>query len=55
MRGAGEARAQIRAGRMIAAVLSLQGRWRVVGDVRPMWPAASATRQAMLELAVAAS
>jgi uncharacterized protein len=41
-RGAGEARAQIRAGRIIAAVLSLQGRWRVVGDVRPMLPAASA-------------
>ena len=32
-RGATEARAQIRAGRIIAAVLSLQGRWRVVGDV----------------------
>jgi len=32
-RGAGEARAQIDAGRIIAAVLSLQGRWRVVGEV----------------------
>ena len=39
---------------MIAAVLSLQGRWRVVGDVRPISPAASATRQRMPELAVAA-
>jgi ApbE superfamily uncharacterized protein (UPF0280 family) len=41
-RGAGEARAQIRAGRIIAAVLSLQGRWRVVGDLRPTLSAASA-------------
>jgi hypothetical protein len=41
-RGAGEARAQIHAGRIIAAVLSLQGRWRVVGDVQPTLPAASA-------------
>jgi hypothetical protein len=32
-RGAAEARAQIDAGRIIAAVLSLQGRWRVVGTV----------------------
>ena len=32
-RGAAEARAQINAERIIAAVLSLQGRWRVVGDV----------------------
>jgi ApbE superfamily uncharacterized protein (UPF0280 family) len=32
-RGAAEARAQIGAGRIIAAVLSLQGRWRVVGDL----------------------
>ena len=32
-RGAAEARAQIDAGRIIAAVLSLQGRWRVVGEV----------------------
>jgi uncharacterized protein len=31
--GAAEARAQIDAGRIIAAVLSLQGRWRVVGEV----------------------
>ena len=31
-RGAAEARAQIDAGRIIAAVLSLQGRWRVVGE-----------------------
>ncbi len=37
-RGAAEARAQIRAGRIIAAVLSLQGRWRVVGDVRAVLP-----------------
>ncbi len=41
-RGVAEARAQIGAGRIIAAVLSLQGRWRVVGDVRQMLPAASA-------------
>jgi ApbE superfamily uncharacterized protein (UPF0280 family) len=33
-RGAAEARAQIAARRITAAVLSLQGRWRVVGDVR---------------------
>ena len=32
--GAAEARAQIDAGRIVAAVLALQGRWRVVGDVR---------------------
>jgi len=32
-RGAAEARVQIDSGRIIAAVLSLQGRWRVVGDV----------------------
>jgi hypothetical protein len=32
-RGAGEALAQIDRGRIIAAVLSLQGRWRVVGEV----------------------
>ena len=41
-RGAAESRAQIGAGRIIAAVLSLQGRWRVVGDVWPMLLAASA-------------
>jgi ApbE superfamily uncharacterized protein (UPF0280 family) len=38
-RGAAEARAQIDAGRIIAAVLSLQGRWRVVGAVRALLPA----------------
>jgi ApbE superfamily uncharacterized protein (UPF0280 family) len=32
-RGEAEARAQIDVGRIIAAVLSLQGRWRVVGDI----------------------
>ena len=32
-RGAAEARAQVDAGRIIAAVLSLQGAWRVVGDI----------------------
>ena len=32
-RGAAEARVQIDSGRIIAAVLSLQGRWRVVGEV----------------------
>jgi len=32
-RGAAEARRQIDAGRIVAAVLSLQGRWSVVGDV----------------------
>jgi len=32
-RGAAKARAQIDSGRIIAAVLSLQGRWRVVGEV----------------------
>ena len=32
-RGAGEARAEVDAGRIIGAALSLQGRWRVVGDV----------------------
>jgi hypothetical protein len=52
-RGAGEARAQIHAGRIIAAVLSLQGRWRVVGDVRPTLPAASAPAQRLRELAAA--
>ena len=31
--GAAEARAQVAAGRIIAAVLSLQGRWRVVGEL----------------------
>jgi hypothetical protein len=41
-RGAAEARAQIGAGRIIAAVLSLQRRWRVVGEVRPLLLAASA-------------
>src|SRR4029077_467903 len=41
-RGVAEAQTQIDAGRIIAAVLSLQGRWRVVGDLRPMLPAASA-------------
>ena len=43
--GAGEARAQIGAGRIIAAVLSLQGRWCVVGDVRPTLPLAPALPQ----------
>ena len=37
-RGAAEARAQIRAGRIIAAVLALQGRWCVVGDVDATLP-----------------
>jgi hypothetical protein len=32
-RGAAEARAQVAAGRIVAAVLSLQGRWSVVGEV----------------------
>ena len=32
-RGAAEARRQIASGRIVAAVLSLQGRWSVVGDV----------------------
>lgn len=32
-RGAAEAHAQIAAGRIVAAVLSLQGRWSVVGDL----------------------
>jgi ApbE superfamily uncharacterized protein (UPF0280 family) len=32
-RGAAEARAEVDAGRIVGAVLSLQGRWRVVGDV----------------------
>lgn len=40
-RGAAEAEAQIRAGRIIAAVLGLQGRWRVVGDVHATLPSAS--------------
>jgi ApbE superfamily uncharacterized protein (UPF0280 family) len=38
-RGAGEARAQIAAGRIVATVLSLQGRWSVVGEVAAMLPA----------------
>ncbi len=38
-RGAAEAREQINAGRIIAAVLSLQGRRRVVGDVPSLVPA----------------
>ena len=42
-RGAAEARAQIGAGRIVAAVLSLQGRWSVVGDVAAALPAAAAT------------
>ena len=41
-RGAAEARAQIRAGRIIAAVLALQGRWRVVGDVETTLPRVAA-------------
>jgi hypothetical protein len=32
-RGATEAREEVDAGRIIGAVLSLQGRWRVVGDI----------------------
>jgi len=32
-RGAAEARAHVDAGRIVGAVLSLQGRWRVVGDI----------------------
>ena len=47
-RGAAEARAQIRAGRIIAAVLALQGRWRVVGDIDATLP-----RAVRAELAVA--
>jgi hypothetical protein len=47
-RGGAEAWAQIRAGRIIAAVLTLQGRWRVVGDV-----AATLPRTASVELALA--
>jgi ApbE superfamily uncharacterized protein (UPF0280 family) len=47
-RGGAEARAQARAGRIIAAVLTLQGRWRVVGDV-----AATLPRSASVELALA--
>ena len=47
-RGATEARAQIRAGRIIAAVLALQGRWRVVGDIDATLP-----RAVRAELAVA--
>jgi len=42
-RGAAEARAQIAAGRIVAAVLSLQGRWSVVGDL------AGAPRTARIE------
>jgi hypothetical protein len=38
-RGADEARAQIAAGHIVAAVLSLQGRWSVVGDVAAKLPA----------------
>jgi ApbE superfamily uncharacterized protein (UPF0280 family) len=38
-RGAAEARAQIDAGRIIGAVLSLQGRWRVVGTIVVAHPA----------------
>jgi ApbE superfamily uncharacterized protein (UPF0280 family) len=41
-RGAAEARAQLDAGRIIAVVLSLQGRWRVVGDLAGRGPAAAA-------------
>jgi hypothetical protein len=37
-RGAAEARRQIAAGRIVAAVLSLQGRWSVVGDVHVATP-----------------
>jgi len=37
-RGAAEARRQIAAGRIVAAVLSLQGRWSVVGDVAVATP-----------------
>jgi ApbE superfamily uncharacterized protein (UPF0280 family) len=40
-RGAAEAAAQIRAGRIIAAVLALQGHWRVVGDVDARLPRAA--------------
>jgi len=37
--GAAEARRQIAAGRIVAAVLSLQGRWSIVGDVAGApWP-----------------
>jgi len=32
-RGAAEARAQIDAGRIVGAALSLQGHWRVVGAI----------------------
>jgi len=32
-RGTAEARRQIAAGRIVAAVLSLQGRWSVVGEI----------------------
>jgi ApbE superfamily uncharacterized protein (UPF0280 family) len=39
-RGAAEARAQIAAGRIVAAVLSLQGRWSVVGDLAAAPPIA---------------
>ena len=39
---------QIRAGRIIAAVLALQGRWRVVGDIDATLP-----RAVRAELAVA--
>ncbi|MBV9891137.1 MAG: UPF0280 family protein, partial [Rhizobacter sp.] len=36
--GAAEARRQIGAGRIVAAVLSLQGRWSVIGDVAVVAP-----------------
>ncbi|HEY2559744.1 MAG TPA: UPF0280 family protein [Caldimonas sp.] len=38
-RGAAAARAQVAAGRIVAAVLSLQGRWSVVGEVAAALPA----------------
>jgi len=36
--GAAEAKRQIAAGRIVAAVLSLQGRWSVVGEVNVATP-----------------
>jgi len=36
-----------RAGRIIAAMLSLQGRWRVVGDVEASLPRTSNTELAL--------
>ena len=42
-RGAGEARAQIAAGRIVAAVLSLQGRWSVVGELGATLPGPPST------------